>query len=147
MGQRLADLRRMRGRQRGYALTQQEVADEVGVSRQTVISWERDRRLPSPANLVHLARVLDTSPQHLLSGVEQDSGVTAAEIIRFVDHPAVRDVFGERVTETDRIQMAFQIAAREGLGEEEMDRLRTWRELKRSRLADVAYRERGSGTD
>lgn len=49
--ERLAELRRERG------LTQDELAEEVGVSRQTVSKWERGLIAPSGASLIALGRV------------------------------------------------------------------------------------------
>ena len=64
-------LERMRG-QRGW--TQQEVADKVQVSRQTIISLERGRYNPSILLAFRLARLFDVKIEELFqySGEEQE---------------------------------------------------------------------------
>ena len=44
-----------------HKLTQEQVADKIGVTFQAVSSWERDEYLPETANLKKLAEVLDVS--------------------------------------------------------------------------------------
>lgn len=44
-------------------LTQEQLAQTLGVSRQTVSSWENGRSLPDEANLLRLARALHTDPE------------------------------------------------------------------------------------
>lgn len=64
-------LERMRG-ERGW--TQQEVADRVEVSRQTIISLERGRYNPSILLAFRLARLFDVTIEELFlySGEEQE---------------------------------------------------------------------------
>jgi putative transcriptional regulator len=64
-------LERMRG-ERGW--TQQEVADQVEVSRQTIISLERGRYNPSILLAFRLARLFDVKIEELFlySGEEQE---------------------------------------------------------------------------
>ena len=64
-------LERMRG-ERGW--TQQEVADKVQVSRQTIISLERGRYNPSILLAFRLARLFDVKIEELFqySGEEQE---------------------------------------------------------------------------
>ena len=44
-------------------LTQEQLAQTLGVSRQTVSSWENGRSLPDETNLLRLARALHTDPE------------------------------------------------------------------------------------
>lgn len=55
----------VRLRRRERALTQQELADAVGVSRQTVISMETGDYAPSVYLAVRIARALDSSVEAL----------------------------------------------------------------------------------
>lgn len=57
------NLRAARERQK---LTQQGIADYVGVTRQTVISWEKGERLPSPTDLTTVAGLYGTTVHALL---------------------------------------------------------------------------------
>ena len=53
--QRLKELRLKKG------LTQQQIADEIGVNRGSYSNWEKGKREPSFENLVKLADLLDVS--------------------------------------------------------------------------------------
>jgi len=46
-------------------MTQQELADKVGVTRQTILSIEKGKFKPSVELALRLARVLDTSVEQL----------------------------------------------------------------------------------
>ena len=65
LGNRLADLRKQHG------LSQEELADKLGVSRQAVSKWERGEASPDTDNLVELARIYDISLDELL-GLKKD---------------------------------------------------------------------------
>ena len=65
-GKRIRTFRERKG------LTQQAVAERIGVSFQAVSSWERDEYVPDMANLLALAEVLDVSPAQILE--EKDYG-------------------------------------------------------------------------
>lgn len=61
-GQRIAFLRMEKG------LTQEQMADLLGVTGQAVSKWEKGRALPDTALLPIIAKVLDTSIDRLLTG-------------------------------------------------------------------------------
>lgn len=65
IGQRISKLRKERG------LTQEAVADKLQVSRQAVSKWEQDLTCPDSWNLIELAKLFDTSVEHLTLGVQQ----------------------------------------------------------------------------
>lgn len=60
MGERIAQRRKQLG------LSQEELADEVGVNRSQVSMWENDRATPGGANMVELARVLRRTPAWIM---------------------------------------------------------------------------------
>lgn len=49
-------------------LTQQQLADKVGVSKTSVIYWEKDENIPKHESLMLLSHALNCSPDWLLSG-------------------------------------------------------------------------------
>ena len=63
LGTRLKRLRR------DCKLTQQQVADKIGVSKTSVIYWEKDENVPKHESLVALAEVLNTKTDFLLYGL------------------------------------------------------------------------------
>ena len=71
IGKRIRDVRRQRG------LTQEELADAVGVSRSAVAQWETGRAGQVIGNLTRISEILDVSVEFLASG---DDKATSAEI-------------------------------------------------------------------
>lgn len=65
---RLVQLRKKRG------LTQQQIADEIGVNRGSYSNWEKGKREPSFENLIKLAYILDTTTDFLLGKTNIDFG-------------------------------------------------------------------------
>lgn len=51
-------------------MTQEFVAERLGVSRQAVSKWESGASEPSTSNLLALAKLFEISPEELLRGVE-----------------------------------------------------------------------------
>lgn len=68
-GERIREARRARG------LTQQDLADAVGVSRSAVAQWETQRAGQIQANLTRIAAVLGVSLGFLLEGEEADEAL------------------------------------------------------------------------
>ena len=52
-------------------MTQEFVAEALGVSRQSVSKWESGASDPSTSNLIALAKLLKTDPRELLDEIEQ----------------------------------------------------------------------------
>ncbi|HHP8293155.1 TPA: LexA family protein [Acinetobacter baumannii] len=67
LGTRLKNLRKSK------KLTQQQVADAIGVSKTSVIYWEKDENLPKYDSLMTLAQILGVTSDYLLSGKGSDS--------------------------------------------------------------------------
>ena len=52
-------------------MTQEFVAEQLGVSRQAVSKWENGTSDPSTSNLLALAKLYGASPEELLNAVQQ----------------------------------------------------------------------------
>lgn len=63
IGQRITDLRKEK------QLSQGQLADLLGVSRQAVSKWENDASSPDTLNLIKIADALDTEIEYLATGV------------------------------------------------------------------------------
>jgi transcriptional regulator with XRE-family HTH domain len=72
-GERLASLRR------GHDLSQEELADRLGLSRQAISNWERSQSAPDTANLVALAGLYGLSLDELMDLDAPARGGIAAE--------------------------------------------------------------------
>lgn len=64
---------RLKNQRKSKKLTQQQVADAIGVSKTSVIYWEKDENLPKHDSLMALAKVLGITSDYLLYGKESDS--------------------------------------------------------------------------
>lgn len=53
-------------------MTQEFIAERIGVSRQAVSKWENGKSDPSTANLITLAKIYNTSVEEILKGVNVD---------------------------------------------------------------------------
>ena len=58
---------------REAGLTQADLAEKLGISYQAVSSWERGASMPDIGKLVDLARTLNTTVDHILTGIKPDA--------------------------------------------------------------------------
>ncbi|OJU95091.1 helix-turn-helix domain-containing protein [uncultured Acinetobacter sp.] len=56
-------------------LTQQQLADKVGVSKTSVIYWEKDENIPKHESLMLLSNALNCRPEWLLTGENKENAV------------------------------------------------------------------------
>ena len=66
-GERISELMKSK------RMTQQEVADKIGVARQSISLWQKDQTVPSGKNLEKLAAALGTTSGYLLFGQTNSS--------------------------------------------------------------------------
>lgn len=64
---------RIKQKRKEQRLTQQELADRVGVSLMTVLRWEKGERTPNTSVMNRLADSLNTSVAYLM-GLQEDTG-------------------------------------------------------------------------
>ena len=62
IGNRIISLRK------AQQFSQEEIAEKIGVSRQSVSKWETDACAPDAYNLIALAKVLNTSVEYIVTG-------------------------------------------------------------------------------
>ncbi len=62
IGNRIVALRK------AQEFSQEDIADKVGVSRQSVSKWETDACAPDAYNLIALAKILNTSVEYIVTG-------------------------------------------------------------------------------
>lgn len=78
VGRQIADLRKVKG------LTQSQLGERLNVSFQAVSKWERGETLPDVGILLDLAKVLETTVDHILNGgqrmMEYTRRVSVAQI-------------------------------------------------------------------
>ena len=63
---------RIREARRNAGLSQEKLAEQIGVSRQAVSKWESGASDPSTANLIALAKLYHTTVEEILRQVAPD---------------------------------------------------------------------------
>lgn len=61
-------------------LSQEEIADRLGVSRQAISKWENGQALPETANIMKLCEILEVTPNELL-GYEEQKAQPAEQLL------------------------------------------------------------------
>ena len=75
LGEKLLDLRKKAG------LSQEEVAEKLGVSRQTISKWETDQTVPELIKAKLLSQLYNVGYDYLISGSLIGGDVTSIEMI------------------------------------------------------------------
>lgn len=96
-----------------HNLSQEQLADELGVSRQAVSKWERGEASPDTDNLIALAKLYDTSLDGLLldkpteekKDEEKKDDISLLEIKRKIENGEEVEFGGEIHTMDDRSHM------------------------------------------
>ena len=104
IGERIAALRRQHRGKRGKKLTQQELAEQIGVGRATLAAWEVGSHNPSDKNVEKLADFFRTTADFLWSGgdtVEAAGAGSVGEQGEMPDREQLR-LFGRRIEQCRR---------------------------------------------
>ncbi|SCI79011.1 HTH-type transcriptional regulator immR [uncultured Clostridium sp.] len=75
LGDKLLDLRKKAG------LSQEDVADKLGVSRQTVSKWEMDQTIPELIKVKLLSQLYNVSYDYLINESNISGDITSIEMI------------------------------------------------------------------
>lgn len=75
LGEKLLYLRKKAG------LSQEDVADKLGVSRQTVSKWETDQTVPELIKAKLMSQLYNVSYDYLISGSQISGDITGIEMI------------------------------------------------------------------
>lgn len=151
-GQRIRAARDALGRRRGRRITQQDLADAVGVGKGTVAKWETDVQAPAGDNLIALARALEVEPSGLVNGnsfrVREErtgywSALTSmnpdspeAQLVNMMGIPEALRRMAGHVPASDLVIAAMQLAVDDG-----------WPEDRRERLARLCFEVLESAKD
>lgn len=76
---------RITSRRKELGLTQQQLADAIGISGVSVYKWEAGINTPKGHNLFSLAEALRCSPAWLLNGTDSDEPLKAEELLPQLD--------------------------------------------------------------
>ena len=78
IGDRIQTLRKLRG------ISQEELADKIGVSRQSVSKWESEQSTPDLVKVILLSDFFETTTDYLLKGI---AGASECLRCRNRNHP------------------------------------------------------------
>lgn len=92
-------------------LSQEKVAELVGVSRQAVTKWEADLSSPNTENLFRLAEILGTSVDYLASSEENPGNSTAEQVYRLFKADQEKTTHARKARIRRNIKMAVLTAA------------------------------------
>ncbi len=104
LGTRIRDARQRRG------LSQEKVAELVGVSRQAVAKWESGQSAPSTENLLRLAEVLGTTADLLMAPTEPEPALTEAQLSDFLRKEQLRTAAERRAQRRKNLLFALGTA-------------------------------------
>ena len=76
LSEKILLLRRQQG------LSQEEVAEKLGISRQSISRWELGTALPDASNLLQLSRLFSVSADFLLNDEWEDAAISPASLER-----------------------------------------------------------------
>ena len=79
---RIQSLRKAKG------MSQEELADKVGVSRQSVSKWESEQAAPDLDMIVIMSDIFEVTTDYLLKGIEP---------VKTDDHKTMADVIDQRI--------------------------------------------------
>lgn len=103
IGERISELRKTRN------VSQLQIANALGISRQAVSKWENDQSIPDMLNLVKLADLLDTDTEYLATGVHSKANTqpTVVHVVHKVDNivekVVEKPVQVEKIVEVERV--------------------------------------------
>lgn len=103
VGERISALRKER------KLSQGQLAELLGVSRQAVSKWENDQSSPDTLNLIRLSEVLDTEVEYLATG-RKPVYLPAPVVVNLVEKT---DKIVEKVVEKPVIKRVTRIQYRQ----------------------------------
>ena len=90
LGNKLAEARKKQN------LTQEQLAERLGVTRQAVSRWESDAAYPETDKIVRMAQILEVSCDYLLQdGVDEKGQPAASPVTRLL-----KQAQGKRVKQT-----------------------------------------------
>ena len=104
IGQRITELRKQQN------ISQGELAQALGLSRQAVSKWENDLSSPDTINLIRLAEILDTDVEYLATGRKSygrrpPKVITTVETVeKVVEKPVIVEKILETTVEKPVIQ-------------------------------------------
>ena len=94
---------RIQALRKQHGMSQEQLADAVGVSRQAVSKWESEQASPDLDKVVIMSDLFDVTTDYILKGIEP---------VEVQDHKTMGDVLDEKVLTEDnenRLKLIFKV--------------------------------------
>ena len=88
---RIQNLRKIKG------ISQEQLAEAIGVSRQAVSKWESEQNTPDLEKIVLLSDVFDVTTDYLLKGIEPTNEIEHMTVGDVIDNKILTDTNGKRM--------------------------------------------------
>ena len=88
---RIQNLRKMKG------ISQEQLADEIGVSRQAVSKWESEQSMPDLEKIILLSEYFEVTTDYLLKGIEPTKEKEHMTVGDVIDQKILTDTNGKRM--------------------------------------------------
>ena len=94
LGQQITEVKRMtiadriQSLRKSKGMSQEELADRVGVSRQAVSKWESEQATPDLDKIVIMSDIFEVTTDYLLKGIEP---------VKTDDHKTMADVLDQKI--------------------------------------------------
>ena len=105
IGERISDLRKEKN------ISQGQLAEALGITRQAVSKWENDLAVPDALKMIHLADILDTDIEYLSTGRRNFARrppvvLTEVKVVeKVVEKPVIQEETVEKVVEKPVVQI------------------------------------------
>ena len=105
IGEKLFELRKAKN------LSQEEVADKLNVTRQTVSKWETDQSTPDFDKILPICELFEIAPEELLTGKKQEGNTTQDVEVKEEEHIPTKQEVRRKSAEVVSTSIFIYIAA------------------------------------
>ena len=88
---RIQSLRKIKG------ISQEQLAEAIGVSRQAVSKWESEQSTPDLEKIILMSDFFDVTTDYLLKGIEPTNEIEHMTVGDVIDNKILTDANGKRV--------------------------------------------------
>ena len=88
---RIQNLRKIKG------ISQEQLAEAIGVSRQAVSKWESEQSTPDLEKIVLMSNFFDVTTYYLLKGIEPTNEIEHMTVGDVIDNKILKDTNGKRM--------------------------------------------------
>ena len=88
---RIQNLRKIKG------ISQEQLAEAIGVSRQAVSKWESEQSTPDLEKIVLMSNFFDATTDYLLKGIEPTNEIEHMTVGDVIDNKILTDANGKRM--------------------------------------------------